>query len=151
MNNKQSIWTKDFILICLVSLATNITMRMLDANLASYASVTWNSKTLGGQLTSFFNIGYIAMAFISGRLVDLKGRRNCLIVFCLVFAIPTLGMALIPVPGVALGVRLIQGIAKGVVSVAMASVVSDITPRERMNEGMGLSILEIQFHLRLDQ
>lgn len=138
MNNKQSIWTKDFILICLVSLATNITMRMLDANLASYASVTWNSKTLGGQLTSFFNIGSIAMAFISGRLVDLKGRRNSLIVFCLVFAIPTLGMALIPVPGVALGVRLIQGIAKGVVSVAMASVVSDITPRDRMNEGMGL-------------
>ena len=136
--SKQTIWTKDFILICLASLFTNITMRMLDANLASYARETWNSLSIGGQLTSFFNLGSIAMAFISGRLIDLKGRRNMLIVFIILFAVPTLGMALIPVSGVALTVRLIQGMAKGVITVAMASVVSDITPRERINEGMGM-------------
>ena len=138
MSKKQTIWTKDFILICLAALATNITMRMLDSNLASYASVTWDSRSLGGQLTSFFNVGSILMAFFAGRLVDLKGRRNMLMAFCIIFAIPTIAMALIPLPGVALGVRLIQGVAKGVVTVAMASVVSDITPRERMNEGMGI-------------
>ena len=137
-NKKTSIWNKDFILVCLIGLATNIVMRMLDSNLASYAAVTWDSRSLGGQLTSFFNFGSILMAFFSGRIVDLKGRKNSLLVGCLLFAIPTIGMALIPMPGVALGVRLIQGIAKGVVTVAMASVVSDVTPRERMNEGMGM-------------
>lgn len=138
MNKKQSIWSRDFILVCLCALATNICMRMLDSNLASYASVSWNSKTLGGQLTSFFNFGSILMAFFAGKIVDMKGRRNSLMVACLLFAVPTVAMALIPLPGVALGVRVIQGIAKGVVTVAMASVVSDVTPRERMNEGMGM-------------
>ena len=138
MSEKKSIWTKDFILICLVGLATNITMRMLDANLASFANDVWQSKSLGGQLTSFFNVGSILMAFFAGRLVDLKGRRKMLIAFCILFAIPTVFMALIQIPGVGLGARLIQGVAKGVVTVAMASVVSDITPREKMNEGMGM-------------
>ncbi len=68
----------------------------------------------------------------------MRGRRNSLVIFCLVFAVPTIGMVLLPLPGVGLGVRLIQGIAKGVVMVAMASVVSDVTPREKMNEGMGM-------------
>lgn len=138
MSQKKSIWTKDFILICLVGLATNITMRMLDSNLASFANAVWSSKSLGGQLTSFFNVGSILMAFFAGRLVDLKGRRNMLIVFCILFAVPTVFMGLIQVPGVGLGARLVQGVAKGVVTVAMASVVSDITPREKMNEGMGM-------------
>lgn len=110
---------------------------MLDSNLASYASVMWNSKSLGGQLTSFFNVGSILMAFFAGKVVDIRGRKNSLMIFCLLFAVPTVAMVLIPLPGVALGVRLIQGIAKGVV-VAMASVVSDVTPREKMNGGYNL-------------
>lgn len=136
--NKQTIWTKDFILVCLIGLVTNICMRMLDSNLASYANEAWNSKALGGQLTSFFNVGSILMAFFAGKVADMRGRKNSLIIFCLVFAVPTVGMVLLPLPGIALGVRLIQGIAKGVVMVAMASVVSDVTPREKMNEGMGM-------------
>lgn len=110
---------------------------MLDSNLASYASVMWNSKSLGGQLTSFFNVGSILMTFFAGKVVDIRGRKNSLMIFCLLFAVPTVAMVLIPLPGVALGVRLIQGIAKGVV-VAMASVVSDVTPREKMNGGYNL-------------
>ena len=135
---RQTIWTKDFILACLVALATNICMRMLDSNLASYANETWNSKALGGQLTSFFNVGSIMMAFFGGKIVEMRGRRNSLMIFCLLFSIPTVVIVLFTIPGVALGVRLIQGIAKGVVMVAMASVVSDVTPREKMNEGMGM-------------
>lgn len=138
MEKKTTIWSKDYIFICIAALFVNITMRMLDSNLASYASETWNSLTIGGQLTSWFNAGSIMMAFFAGRLIDLKGRRNSLIIAALIFSVPTVAMAVIPVPGVALGVRLIQGIAKGAITVGMASVVSDITPRDRMGEGMGM-------------
>lgn len=138
MNKKQTIWTRNFILICLAGLATNACMRMLDSNLASFASAAWDSKSLGGALTSVFNVGSIVMAFFSGRLVDAKGRRRCLIFAALLFAVPTVAMGLFQTPAVALTARLIQGVAKGVVTVAMAAIVSDITPRDRMNEGMGM-------------
>lgn len=138
MSGKKTIWTRNFILICLAGLATNACMRMLDSNLASFASAAWDSKSLGGALTSVFNVGSIVMAFFSGRLVDTKGRRRCLIFAALLFAAPTVAMGLLQTPAVALAARLVQGVAKGVVTVAMAAIVSDITPRERMNEGMGM-------------
>ena len=138
MKQKESIWSKDFILASLVALATGICMRMLDSNLASYASMAWGSKTLGGYLTSVFNVGSIAMAFFTGRLVDTKGRRSCLILGALLFGLPTFVMALCDIPAVALAVRFVQGVGKGIVTVAAAAVVSDVVPRQRMNEGMGI-------------
>lgn len=137
MKQKSTIWTKDFILACAAALFTNICMRMLDSNLASFASVAWDSKTLGGYLTSMFNVGSIAMAFFAGRMVDLKGRKNCLIFGSLLFGIPSFALFFTDAPAVALAVRLIQGIAKGIVTVASAAIVSDVIPRDRMNEGMG--------------
>lgn len=137
MKQKSTIWTKDFILACVAGLFVNICMRMLDSNLASFASYAWDSKTLGGYLTSVFNVGSIAMAFLSGRLVDMKGRKNCLIFGALLFGIPTFALFFTDAPAVALGVRLIQGVAKGIVTVASAAIVSDVVPRDRMNEGMG--------------
>jgi MFS family permease len=134
---KATLWTKDFILACLIGLTTGVCMRMLDSNLASFASVTWSSKTLGGYLTSVFNIGAIGMAFFTGRLVDIKGRRNCLVFGSILFGLSTFIIALWPVPALGLAARFIQGIGKGIVSVASAAIVSDVVPKKRMNEGMG--------------
>lgn len=136
--NKSSLWSKYFILALLAALFTNMCMAMLDSTLSLFADDMWNSKTLGGYLTSFFNAGSILMAFFSGRLVDKRGRRRCFVVGTVLFAIPTLAMAIWPSPIVALSARFVQGVAKGVVTVAAVSMVSDIIPRERLGEGMGL-------------
>ena len=138
MERKETVWNRYFVLACIVALVTGICMRMLDSNLAPFADAAWSSKTLGGYLTSIFNVGSITMAFLSGRLVDLKGRRNCLIVGALVFGLPTFACALWPTPAVTLTVRFVQGVGKGVVNVAAAAIVSDVVPRSRMGEGMGL-------------
>lgn len=111
---------------------------MLDAVLASYASEMWASKALGGYLTTFFNIGSILMAFLCGPLVSRFGSKRCLMVGALFYCIPTALCPLIPTQAFILSTRLIQGLAKGVVMVAASSVVADVTPRSRMNEGMGL-------------
>ena len=137
IEKKERLWKKDFILACLLTLFMGICMRMLDSNLASFANDTWGSRTLGGYLTTGFNIGSIAMAFFSGRLVDKYGRRKCLVIAALGFTLVTVVMGLFQVPAVALAVRVLQGIAKGVVVVAAAAIVSDVVPRSRMSEGMG--------------
>ncbi|MBQ7521203.1 MAG: MFS transporter [Clostridia bacterium] len=134
---KEALWTKNFILVCFVALCTGVCMRMLDSNLTSFANDTWGSRTLGGYLTTVFNIGGIVMAFFSGRLVDVHGRRKCLMIASGVFTAATLLIAVWPVPAVALTARLIQGVAKGVMVVSTAAIVSDVIPRARMSEGMG--------------
>jgi len=132
------LWTVDFILVCLTVLFTGISMRILDANLAPFASTVWESRTLGGYLTSVFNIGSIITAFFAGKLVDIRGRRNCLIFGFLLCGVPYFAMALWQTPTVGLAVRFIQGVGKGITAVAAASIVSDVIPRSRMNEGMGM-------------
>ncbi len=138
MSEKRSIWSKDFILVLLAGLGISICMRMLDSLLASYASDTWASKTLGGQLASFFNIGSITMAFFAGRLIAARGKRNMLMTAAGLFVIPTVLLGLVQVPAVALVCRLAQGLLTGIITVSSSSIVSDVTPRDRMNEGMGM-------------
>lgn len=137
-NVKEKIWSKYFGLIMVAAMFTSMCMSMLDSTLSLYASDMWASNQMGGYLTSFFNAGSITMAFFSGRIVDRFGRRKCYVIATVVFAIPTFAMALLPYRSVALASRLIQGCAKGLVSVAAASVVSDIIPTSRLGEGMGL-------------
>lgn len=136
--NKERIWTKYFILIMTAAMFTSMCMSMLDSTLSLYATDMWNSKKMGGYLTSFFNAGSIIMAFFSGHIVDRFGRRRCYVIAAIIFAIPTFAMAKLPYQGFALAARFIQGCAKGLVSVAAASVVSDIVPKSRLGEGLGL-------------
>ena len=133
---KQTIWNRYFILACVCAIFTGVCMHMLDSNLAPFADAAWSSKTLGGYLTSTFNVGSILMAFFAGRLADRKGRRNMLVFGSLLFGVPTFACVLWPTPAVTLTVRFLQGVGKGITTVAAAAIVSDVVPRERMGQGM---------------
>ena len=135
--NINKLWSGYFILICLSALFMSFTMNMLNSVLSLFANDMWSSKTLGGYLTTTFNIGSIVMALFCGRLVDRYGRRRCLIAGSASFAFFTAICAVWAVPFVSLPVRVIQGMAKSVVFVASSSIVADIVPRERMTEGLG--------------
>lgn len=134
----NQLFNRYFVLICFAALFTGMCMQMLNSNLAPFANDRWSSKSLGGYLTTIFNAGSILMAFFSGWLVDMKGRKNCFLFACLLFGLPTLACSVWPTPAVTLAVRFIQGLAKGIVTVAAATIVSDVVPRSRMSEGMGL-------------
>lgn len=134
---ESRLWGKYFILTCAGALFYSYSMQILNSNLSLFASETWGSNSLGGLLTTIFNAGSIAMAFFSGRLVDVRGRRNCLVAGSLLFGIPTFACALWPTPAILLAVRLIQGIAKGLITVASSSIVADVVSKSRLAEGIG--------------
>lgn len=131
------LWGKFFILACAGALFYNFAMQILNSNLSLFANDTWGSKSLGGLLTTVFNVGSIAMAFFSGRLADAHGRRRCLILGSLLFGVPALACAVWPTPAVSLASRFIQGIGKGMIAVASSSIVSDVVDSSRLAEGMG--------------
>ena len=135
---KASLWTRDFIVVIAATFFTGIVMGILDSCLAPFANDMFSSKTLGGYLTSLFNLGSIIMAFFSGRFVDLRGRKKMFFVGAIIFAIPTFVCAAFPTPTVSLTTRFIQGLGKAIVGVAGASIVADIVPADRLGEGMSL-------------
>ena len=137
VTERTTLWTKEFVLICAVYLFFSMCQRLLDSNLAPFASTLWNSKTLGGYLTSAFTIGAIIAALFAGRMIDLKGRRNVILAGALLFGFSSLAMAFWPFPAMGIAARVFQGAAKSVLMVGATTVVSDIVPKSRMNEGMG--------------
>lgn len=137
-SKKPRIIGRDFVLNWIAMLLLNVCIRMLDSNMASYATYFWDSKSLGGYLTTFFTIGSIVMAFLSGRLSDTKGRKNCLVAGCIGYAVPSFIMTFVLVPEVVLICRVIQGAAKGIVTVASAAIVADVVPHDFLNRGMGI-------------
>ena len=132
---KASLWTRDFIVVIAATFFTGIVMGILDSCLAPFANDMFSSKTLGGYLTSLFNLGSIIMAFFSGRFVDLRGRKKMFFVGAIIFAIPTFVCAAFPTPTVSLTTRFIQGLGKAIVGVAGASIVADIVPADRLGDG----------------
>ena len=138
MTKKTTFLSVAFILVSLSMLCQNLATQMLNVTLSPFASYMWNSKTLGGLLTSFFNIGSIVMAFLSGPLIQKIGKKLSIIVFALLYAGATVLFILMPTETVSMGARVLQGIAKGVITVACASVVAEVTPDEQMNQGMGI-------------
>ena len=138
MSKKTTFLSVAFVLVSLSMLCQNITTQMLNVTLSPFANFMWNSKTLGGLLTSFFNIGSIVMAFLSGPLIQKIGKKLSIVVFALLYAVGTFLFVIMPTQTVSLGARVLQGIAKGVITVACASVVAEVTPDDQMNQGMGI-------------
>ncbi|MBR3168370.1 MAG: MFS transporter [Erysipelotrichaceae bacterium] len=139
MSTKQkSFLSVAFILVTLSMLCQNVATQMMNTTLSPFASYMWNSKTMGGLLTSFFNIGSIVMAFFSGPLVEKIGKKASIILFSLLYGVSTLLFVFMPTESASLAARVLQGVAKGVIMVACASVVADVTPDEQMNQGMGI-------------
>lgn len=134
---KKSFLSTAFILASLIALCQNTSTNMLNTSLSPFANYMWGSKTLGGLLTSFFNVGSIAMAFISGIVIQKIGKRVSLVGSTALYGIATLFFVIFGTQTMSLAARVLQGVAKGVITVATASVVSDVVPKERMNEGMG--------------
>ena len=135
---RESLWTKDFILVCIAGFLANISIQMMNTTLAPFANDLWNSKTLGGLLTTFFNIGSIGMAFVSGAIANRTGRRNALIISAAIFVPATLMMALLQVPGVCLAMRILQGTSKGLTFAVASVVVTEVSPQSRLTEALGL-------------
>jgi len=146
---KPTLWTKNFIFTCLGASLMQLALQMHNSTLSIFANDAWNSMTLGGYLTTTYNIGSIILAFFGGFLADRYGRKKCLTFAFFGYFVFTLTCALFPVPLVVLPSRIIQGMAKSVVFVAASSIVADVVEKERMGEGLGVyglgSTLSIAF------
>lgn len=135
---KMTFLSVSFVMATLSMLCQNVSTQMLNTTLSPFANFLWNSKTIGGLLTSFFNIGSIVMAFLSAPLIEKISKKYSIVIFSLLYCFATLLFIFVPQESATLFARLLQGIGKGVITVACSSVIADVTPDEQMNEGMGI-------------
>jgi MFS family permease len=135
--HQQRIYTPQFILICLSSLFFSASYNMLIPELPSYLSNLGGSEYKGLIIALFTLTAGLSRPF-SGKLTDTIGRKPVLIIGAIVCVVSGLFYPILTSVSGFLFLRLLHGFSTGFSPTAIAAYVSDIIPKHRLGEAMGI-------------
>ncbi len=135
---QSKLWTGSFLKICLVNFFIFVNFHALLPTFPFFVTWLGGDAVAIGVATALFSLASIVSRPFVGWLVDTRGR-------CTLLVVGLIGMALLPMgyfvaAGVAFAVvlRTIHGAFHAASSNASATWVTDIVPRSRMGEGLGM-------------
>lgn len=135
--SKKSIYSKGFVLICLSSLLFSASYNMLIPELPNYLSSLGGSEYKGLIISLFTLTAGLSRPF-SGKLSDTIGRKPVMIIGAVVCIICGLFYPVLTSVSGFLFLRLAHGFSTGFSPTAIATYVSDIIPKNRLGEAMGI-------------
>jgi MFS family permease len=134
---KESLWTKNFLLIIFMNLFIMLSFQMLMPVLPLYAEKLSGSSQGAGLVVGIFTVSSVFMRPLAGMLADQRGRKAIFLMGLVLFAACVLGYIWVPTLALLLLVRFVHGFAWGTVSTVSSTIATDAIPRTRLGEGMG--------------
>lgn len=134
---KRSLWTRDFILISAASLFISLAFQMLLPIMPVYAEKLGGSAAAAGLVVGIFTFSAVIIRPITGRLLDVYGRKGIYLSGLVLFALCVIAYYWAPGILILLVLRFIHGFGWGTVSTATSTVATDVIPSSRLGEGMG--------------
>lgn len=136
--NQPKLWTGSFVKICLVNFFIFVNFHALLPTFPFFVTYLGGDAVAIGLATALFSIASIVSRPFVGWLIDTKGR-------CSILVLSMIGMGLMPMgyfvsAGIAMAVllRTAHGAFHAASSNATSTWVTDIIPRSRMGEGLGM-------------
>lgn len=141
---RTNLWTKDFVIIFFANFFVALIFYLLMTTLTVYAVEQFNaSQSKAGLASSVFIIGALLARLLSGKYIEVIGRKKLLNGSLLLF----LGAMLLYFPAnhlsLLLLVRFIHGVAFGAASTTMSTAVMGLIPDERRGEGTSYFTLSV--------
>ncbi|MCD8232726.1 MAG: MFS transporter [Clostridiales bacterium] len=140
--NKEQLWSKDFIIVILLNFFGFLTHLMILSTFPFFVNYLGYTETVSGLCATLFSIvAVVSRAFIGWVLDNGKRRMVMLIGLC--------GMALLPMgyllvytvlASIVLTaiLRMLHAVAFAATNTAAATMATDIVPKTRFAEGMGM-------------
>lgn len=136
-SHTAAIWTKNFTLLCLANLSLFISIQMMLPTLPLYVIHIGGSEQHVGYVMGAYAISCMIMRPFAGWLLDRFGRKPFAVLGLLLlfaFSLPyffATGILSLT------AIRFLHGLAFGLVSTAVSTMVADILPIRHFGEGMG--------------
>lgn len=132
------LWTASFVKICFVNLFVFVNFHALLPTFPFYVTSLGGNAVSIGVATALFSLSSILSRPFIGWLTDTKGRCTMLVGGLIGLALLPLGYAVSAgiVPAIAL--RTAHGMFHAAASNASTTWVTDLVPRRRMGEGLGM-------------
>lgn len=133
----SSIWTRNFILLCLVNLVLFMSTNMLIPSLPRYLLKIGGNPLDVGYVMATYTIGAMFIRPFAGWLVDNYGRKRILNLGMVMMLMVTLLYLPVKVVSLMMLVRCLHGVSLGLVSTAIGTILADGLPTGNFSEGMG--------------
>ena len=143
-SRKEPLWTKNFILVSTINFFVIFIFYMLMVTIAEYAVNDFGASTsTAGLIASIYIIGVLVGRLMSGRLSVLWGIKKTFFIGLTFFVITTLAYFIASSIPLLFSVRLLHGIAVGILSTATGAFIAQIIPPTRRGEGIGYYSMSI--------
>lgn len=135
---KDSIISKDFILLFLFSVMVCTGMNMLNVIVPLYVTESLRQTTaVAGLMTTVYTVASCVSRPINGALSDILSRRVMMTLGSLLFCAACLVSGLLPFIAVLAVCRVLMGIGYSAASTANNTASTDVIPASRLAEGIG--------------
>lgn len=131
------IWTKNFVMLCIANFTLFMSTQMLFPVLPIYLLYIGGARKDVGYVMGSYTLCAMAIRPLAGWLVDRYGRKKVLIIGMITMLSVSVLYQLVGSVPVMMAVRGCHGIAFGIVSTALGTMVADSLPAPRLGEGMG--------------
>ena len=134
---REKLWTKDFTFGTAVNFLLMVNYYGLMVVVADYAMKTYDAPAAtAGLAASIFIIGALIARLVSGRIMDRVGRKRLLVIGAL-FEVVFSALYLVGVGfWLLFALRLLHGIAYGMCSTTIGTIVTALVPARRTGAGV---------------
>ncbi|MHB8917564.1 MAG: MFS transporter [Desulfocucumaceae bacterium] len=135
---KQPLWTRNFVLICLVNMMVFTSFYFLLPTLPVFIA-----EVLKGDASDIgYNIGVLSLTAVlvrplAGFLLDSVGRKKVLIVAFIFFVLAMAAYSLVTSLTLLFVLRVLHGLSWGFTTTAAGTIAADVVPPARRGEGLG--------------
>ncbi len=148
--NKEALWTKNFVLICIVNLLIFTSFYFLLPTLPIFVVDVLNGdESQVGYIIGILSLTSILVRPLSGFLLDVVGRKMIFFIALLAYVLSMAGYHLVTSVALLFALRVFHGLAWGFTTTGAGTVVADIVPSSRRGEGMGYYGLSNTFAMAL--
>ncbi len=135
--SRERLWSKEFILICSITMMIRVCNQMLNTALPLYVLDLGFSKSLAGLTATFFTIAALVTRPFFGTLVDSRGRKKFLLFGTILYAVSVSSFGFVSSVPLIYLLRVLGGIGLSSHGVALSTMCTDVLPESRMAEGLG--------------
>lgn len=138
MDPKEKLWSKDFILICLVNLLTFTSFYFLLPTLPIFVmDVLHGNPRHVGYIIGILTLTAVIARPVAGFMLDNLGRKKIVFIALVCFALTAFSYNIASSLMLLFCLRALHGFSWGFSSTGLGTMASDIVPSSRRGEGLG--------------
>lgn len=141
---QEKLWTKNYVLNLINNLLIFIIFYLFMIYTTKFAMVSFNATVSeAGLAAGLFILSALIARLFAGRYMDFIGRKKLLMYAVIFYALATFGYHFIFSMNFLYLIRFVHGLAYGVLSTIIATVIVSTVPSARRGEGLGYFSLSI--------